>query len=119
MNSPAIIGQQLDFVDLDLNPSVAREDEPRLSGQAQRMLQLFLRARDRGEEISTLQLAEVGLQPQARLYECRRFLVRRGLCIDLVARGRDGVNWYAIRPLAKSEFYRRHRDRLEVRSAPW
>ena len=80
MNSP-LPGQQLGFTDLALNSSVQCADEPRLSRQAQAMLQLFLRARDCGEEVSNIQLREIGQQHNSRLFEVRRYLVRRGFCI--------------------------------------
>ena len=50
MRAELIAGQQLDFSDLLLNPSVRREDEARLSRQAERMPNLFLEARDAGRQ---------------------------------------------------------------------
>jgi len=113
--------QQLSFEDMDLNSSVERRDGERLSRQAGEMLRLFLSARRRGEEVSNLQLRAIGSQQNARLYEVRRHLIKRGFCIDLVYKGKGGLNWYGICPLGRSEFYRRRRDRLEAEGGyrPW
>ena len=113
-----IPGQQLRFADLLLNPSVVPEDEDRLCAQAQAVLNLFAQARRLGTDVSTAQLAEIGCQYNARLYECRRYLVRKGFCIDLVRRGDHGVNFYRMVPIEKSEFHRKHREKLEA-GGPW
>jgi len=108
--------QQLTF-DLLLNPSVTEAEEGRLCAQGRAMLGLF-RSRDyMGLTVSTIDLAEIGCQYNARLWEVRRFLIPQGLCIDLIAKDpvAAGVNHYKIVTLSKSTYYAQHRDKLEAR----
>jgi hypothetical protein len=98
--------------ELLLNPSVEAGDEQRLSAQARRILTLFRTRHGLGLEVSTIDLQHIGLQYNARLYEVRRFLIRRGECIDLIRNGEGGVNYYKIVPLEKSEFYKNNKDKL-------
>lgn len=44
---------------------------------------------------------------KARLSEVRRAMIPTGYCIDLVRRGKGGVNYYAIVPIETSTFYAR------------
>jgi len=102
------VNSQLCFEDLLLNPSVHSEDEGRLSRQAKGILELFLEGRQKGRLVSTAELADIGLQYSARVHEVRRYLVPRGFCVDLLKRGPGGMNWYAMVPLAESNFYKTH-----------
>jgi hypothetical protein len=100
--------------ELMLNPSVERADESRLSHQGRKVLALFREAYRKGQTVSTVQLMEISAQYQGRVFECRRWLVCQGYCIDLVKRGRDGLNHYAVVPLAKSTFYKSHKAKLDL-----
>ncbi len=97
---------------LTLNPSVKEKDELRLSRQAMEMYELFL-ARDRmGLLVSTNDLDAIGDQYQARLYEVRRALISKGLCIDLVKKGEGGVNYYKLVNLEQSTFFSKRKNYL-------
>ncbi len=98
---------------LDLS-GVEKADESRLSLQGRKVLALFREASRKGQTVTTAQLAEIGAQYQGRVFECRRWLVGQGYCIDLVQRGRDGLNHYAVVPLAKSTFYAKHKAQLDL-----
>jgi hypothetical protein len=102
---------QLTF-EILLNPSVEVEDERRLSRQAREMYLLFVARYRIGLVVSTSDLREIAAQYNARLYEVRRALVARGLCIDLVRKGMGGQNYYAIVALAESTFYKKHKDKF-------
>ena len=117
-NILAIPGQQLNFADLLVNSTVPPDDELRLSRQAEKMLQLFVLAYRVGRDVSNGELREIGQQHNARLFEVRRYLVSRGFCIDLIRRGPGGVNFYRLLPIEKSDFYRKHREKLEM-GGPW
>ncbi len=100
---------QLTFDDLILlNPSVEPEDETRLSGQAQRILQLFVTARRDSRLVANVELISIAAQYNARLFEVRRFLVKHGFCIDLLRRDRGGICWYGMVPIDESTFYQQH-----------
>ena len=99
---------QLCFGDLLLNPSVPEQDEARLSRQAEAILQLFVRARQQGRLVANTHMMEIACQYSARLWEIRRYLVPNGFCIDLLKRGDNGLNWYAMVPLRESTFYKTH-----------
>jgi len=101
--------QQLVFEDLLLNPSVLPEDEHRLSRQAEAILRLFIEARQRDELVANTAVMRLAGQYQARIYECRRFLVSHGFCIDLVKHDKGGLNWYGMVPLGESTFYSKHK----------
>jgi hypothetical protein len=109
--------RQSTFTELMLNASVEKADESRLSTQGRKVLALFREAYRKGQTVSTAQLMEISAQYQGRVYECRRWLVGQGYCIDLVKRGKDGLNFYAVVPLAKSEFYKSHKARLDLECA--
>ena len=97
-----------------LNVSVDRADEERLAGQTRQILELFRKAYMRGGTVSTTHLAAISLQYGGRIFELRRFLVKRGYCVDLISRGANGVSQYAVVPLAKSVFYVKHREELDA-----
>jgi len=99
---------QLVFADLLLNPSVPAEDEQRLTRQAEKILQIFVRARQQGRLVANTELVSLACQYSARLWEIRRYLVPHGFCVDLVRRGDNGLNWYSMVPLAESTFYKNH-----------
>lgn len=109
-------GRQLGFI--DLNPSVPKVDESRLSRQAHQVLELFRNAHRKGQPVSTVELMEISAQYGSRLFEVRRFLVRTGWCIDCTKRTKTGVNYYRVVPLAKSEFYRSHKAKLDLECGP-
>jgi len=100
--------RQLCFDDLLLNPSVQAEDEQRLTQQAKKILQIFVRARQEGRLVANTQLMSLACQYSARLWEIRRYLVPNGFCIDLVRRGEGGINYYSMLPLSESLFYKNH-----------
>jgi hypothetical protein len=106
--------RQSTFTELMLNGSVQRADESRLSNQGRKVLALFREAYRKGQTVSTAELMEISAQYQGRVYECRRWLVGQGYCIDLVKRGRDGLNHYAVVPLARSTFYKSHKVKLDL-----
>jgi len=107
-----MVERQMELVEVLLNPSVLVEDELRLEGQAMEMWKLF-KVRDKiGLPVSTADLMEIGDQYQARLYELRRQLINIGLCIDLVKKGKGGINYYALVNLENSTFYAARKGRL-------
>jgi len=99
--------QQLGF-EILLNPSVATADEVRLSRQARAMYRLFAE----GRVVSTTELARIGRQYGARLWELRRALIPLGWCIDMVSRLRSGVCFYKLVRVEESSFYEEHRESL-------
>ena len=102
----------MELVEVLLNPSVPAEDELRLSAQAMKMWKLF-RAWDKvGLLVSTADLMEIADQYQARLFELRRALINIGLCIDLVRKGKGGINYYALVNLENSTFYAARKGKL-------
>lgn len=100
-------GRQMMLDEAPLNPSVEEEDELRLLKHCQSLWNLFWSRLQIGIiVVSTIDLEEYGkAQYQARLYEVRRAMIPRGYCVDLVRRGRGGVNYYAIVPIENSTFY--------------
>lgn len=104
--------RQMLLSEIPLNPSVEVEDELRLSRQCREMYSLF-RVREKiGLSVSTIDLDEIGDQYQARLFELRRALIKIGLCIDLIKKGKGGVNYYALVNVDESSFYAKRKDRL-------
>jgi hypothetical protein len=103
--------QQLSFEVL-VNPSVPSGDEIRLSRQAHRLYRLFVASHGTGLFVSNVQMAQVGLLYQSRLYELRRALIPYGWCIDLVQKTKSGVNYYSLIRLAESRFYAEHQYKL-------
>jgi len=89
-----------------LNPSVSAGDEGRLGRQGRAMLDLFRGRARAGYTVSTLDMAAIGCQYNARLNEVRHYLARRGEFIDKVAADKqvEGVYHYQIVPFEKSEF---------------
>ena len=106
-------GEQLTF-EVVLNPSVIASEAARLSRQAIEILDLLRTAwRDR-RLVRTSELRALAGQYNARLFEVRRALVKRGFCVDLIERDTEtGNNGYAIVPVEKSTFYARHKERFE------
>ena len=98
---------QMMLCEAPLNPSVEVEDEERLFKHDTRLWNLFWsRLRIGIIVVSTIDLIDYGKgQYQARLSEVRRTMIPMGYCIDLVKRGRRGVNYYAIVPNERSSFY--------------
>lgn len=90
-----------------LNPSVKGKDELRLSRQAGKIYVLLQRG-----PVKTSQLAEIGLQYNARVNEIRHAIVKLGLMVDVVE-GSGGENQYEIVGLDRSKFWQRVRDRGE------
>jgi len=86
---------QLTFEDLFLNPSVTVRDELRLKWQAWLIYQLFFK---RPGEVSNLQMQEIAMQYNARLFEIREALAREktGKTIKLIRRCKRGLNFYAL-----------------------
>ena len=97
--------------DIALNSSVPPEDALRLSRQCRKMYRLFAYKYKLGLPVSTAELDEIGDQYQARLYELRRALIPLGFCIDLVWKGKGGINHYKMVPLAESKFYRKLKEK--------
>lgn len=91
----------------ELNPSVEEADELRLLKHCRSLWNLFWsRCRTGILVVSTIDLMDYGKgQYQARLSELRRAMIPLGYCVDLVKRGRGGVNYYAIVPIENSTFY--------------
>jgi len=89
-----------------LNPSVSAGDEARLGRQARAMLDLFRGRQHAGYTVSTLDMAAIGCQYNARLNEVRHYLARRGEFIDRVAADAkvEGVYHYKIVAFAASTF---------------
>jgi hypothetical protein len=102
------------FTELMLNASVEKADESRLSKQGRTVLALFREAYRKGQTVNTAQLVAISAQYQGRLFEVRRWLVPQCFCIDLVKRGKGGLNFYAVVPLAKSTFFAKHRAQFEA-----
>jgi hypothetical protein len=103
-----------DFIDLDVNPSVPASpaEEKRLSNQAGAIRDLF-RSRWPGGVVTTLELSRISRQYNSRLWELRRYLVRRGFCIDRVG-GHGGCHRYRVVPVRTSRFFRQHRAKFEL-----
>ena len=104
--------RQLGFI--DLNASVRKDDESRLSRQAHQVLEVFRANHRRGQPVSTLDLMKISAQYNSRVYEVRHFLIPLGWCIDCVKRTKSGVNYYRVVALAKSKFYRLHKAKLDL-----
>ena len=91
-----------------LNSTVEPRDEPRLSRQAEQILDLFMV----GKTVTTAQMMAIAGQYNARLYEVRRHLIPLGWCIDRVARIEGGINAHQIVSLSESDFYARNRHKF-------
>lgn len=98
----------------DLNSSVKPEDEERLSRQARDILSYFRYMNFRLKlDVSTADLRDKACQYNSRINEIRRYLVKyKNQCIDLVKKGKNGLNFYRIVPIEQSEFYKNHKDKL-------
>jgi hypothetical protein len=105
-------GRQLGFI--DLNSSVRKQDESRLSRQAHQVLEFFRTAYRKGQPVSTIDLVKISSQYNARVHEVRHFLIPLGWCIDCTKRTKSGVNYYRVVSLTKSEFYRSHKTKLDL-----
>lgn len=92
-----------------LNPSVKGKDELRLSQQARRIYDLLQRG-----PVKTSQLAEIGLQYNARLSEVRHAIVGLGLMIDQCGEGESGENQYQLVELEQSTFWKKVKEKNEV-----
>jgi len=103
--------QQLNF-DIFLNPSVQEADELMLSRQVKEMYRLFVEAKKAGLTVPNTELAKIGFMYSARLYEQRLALIPYELCIDLVRKTENGVNYYSLVLLEQSQFYAQHKDKL-------
>ena len=92
-----------------LNPSVVAGDEVRLGRQGRAMLALFRGRAKAGYTVSTLDMAAIGCQYNARINEFRHYLAGRGEFIDRVAADSqvEGVYHYRIVPFEKSGFARK------------
>lgn len=107
--------RQAEFRELDVNPSVppSRSEENRLSAQSAKILALF-RSRFPNGTVTTLEMAAISRQYNVRLWEIRRYLVRRGFCIDCIRRGPHGNHFYRVLPQARSKFFRKHRAQFAL-----
>jgi len=103
--------EQLNFQIL-LNPSVPESDELRLSRQGYRIYKIFADAHRSNRLVANTELVQVGLGYGGRIFELRRALIPLGWCVDLIRKGGNGLNYYAMIRLAESEFYRSHKDKL-------
>ena len=113
---------QMMLAEIPLNPSVPIEDEDRVEAQDKKMRRLFFAHHKIGLFVSTIDLAEIGDQYQARLYELRRALIEHDLCIDrllrdelskeLAERSKKGIHYYHLVPLSKSRFYAERKAKL-------
>lgn len=90
-----------------LNPSVPEEDEMRLNRQVLNMYRLFVGRLRTGCKVSTPDLFETCLQYSARLNELRWSLIPLGWCIDMVAGGEKGVNYFSLVKLEDSTYYKK------------
>lgn len=99
MNEPTRISEviplspgDLDIgVRLDLNPSVTPEDEDRLHAQAHTILERLKRG-----PISNVNMADISMQYNARVFELRRMLEPKGFTVSIIQKQADGVNIYGI-----------------------
>lgn len=105
---------QMTTAEILLNPSVETADEKRLSRQCREILSLFRYKNFRLYlPVTTTDLMEIAGQYQARLGEVRRWLIKyENCCIDLIEKGKGGVNYYRIVPLDESEFYKQRKAKL-------
>ena len=76
---------------LDLNPSVTPEDEDRLHAQAKTIL-----ARLKRGPISNVNMQEISMQYNARVFEIRAMLEPHGMTVAIIKKQADGVNIYAL-----------------------
>ena len=103
MNLPA--GVQLTFDDIDLNPSVETADENRLSAQAREIYHILILENQQTRKlnrISTSELSSMACQYNARIWEIRRHLEKRGFTV-VCEKGEGGENWYQIITIEKAE----------------
>jgi hypothetical protein len=96
-----------------LNPSTQKMDEQRLSRQCRSIFGLFCARRRMGMLVTTADLMAEAGQYNARINELRRAIIKIGWCIDLVKRNSDGNNGYELVPIENSEFYAKHRNKLD------
>ena len=85
---------QLTFAEILLNTSVGTAEEMRLSHQAYEIYKLFFKF----ERVSNLQMQEIAMQYNARVFEIRDALARErtGKTIRLVDKEKAGLNWYSL-----------------------
>lgn len=85
--------QRLPLFDGLVNPSVAPDDEDRISDQAQRVY-----ARLKHGPATNIELHNIALQYNARIYEIRRFFTEHapGWEVHIISKRTDGVNVFAI-----------------------
>lgn len=85
---------QLTFEDVLVNPSVATAEEMRLGNQAYEIYKLFFKFR----RVSNVQMQEIAMQYNARIYEIRKALARErtGKTIALVSKAEGGLNYYSL-----------------------
>ncbi len=76
---------------LDLNPSVTTEDEDRLHAQTRTILERLKRG-----PISNVNMSDISMQYNARVYELRAMLEPKGFTIAIIQKQPAGVNIYAI-----------------------
>ncbi|MFH1370382.1 MAG: hypothetical protein ABII09_03735 [Planctomycetota bacterium] len=91
--SIGIVERQLGFSDLLLNPSVPVPDERRLKKQA---VAVFNRLNNRAmPRVSNVELAEMAMQYNARIWEIRRWLEPQGWTV-VRERNENGLNYYHL-----------------------
>jgi len=108
MNLP--VGVQLTFEDLQdddilLNPSVETADENRLSAQARDIYHILASENQQTRKfnrMSTVELASMACQYNARIFEIRRHLEKKGFTV-FCEKGEGGENWYYITTIEKAE----------------
>ncbi len=88
------INGQLTFEDMLSNPSVTSADEMRLSAQAWDIYKLLWKFK----EVSNVQMSEIAMQYNARIYEIRQALAEAGSNreLRLVRRCDGGLNYYSL-----------------------
>lgn len=88
------INGQLTFTDILVNPSVVSAEEMRLSHQAYEIYKLFFKF----ERVSNVQMQEIAMQYNARVFEIREALAREGTgkTIMLIGKEKAGLNWYSL-----------------------
>lgn len=80
---------------IPVNRSVPKQDEPRLSRQAGLIYDRLLKG-----EVSAVEMAQIAMQYNARIYEIRDYLYPKQTVI--ITRTRGNLNYYAIRPLTEA-----------------
>ena len=89
-----------------LNPSVETADENRLSQQAIKVCDLFLNGNGGYRAVWTNELSKNACQYCARISEIRRWLMKKGLTLDITDRDKFGNHRYVVREFEGSNYQR-------------